>query len=156
MHQGEPAVTPSLNRKRRGEVAEAAFLHKADSLGFSVAKPWGDSDRYDFILDVSGRLSRVQVKTASRVGPGAYSIHACGCDPGRIYTAKEIDFLIAYVVSENIWYVFPVHLFLKIRHVKVHPFRKHPPSRYEKYREAWDSMRAPACVGRTLLSDKED
>jgi PD-(D/E)XK endonuclease len=132
-----------LPTKRRGEVSEAAFLHKAAGLGVSVAKPWGDSDRYDFILDFAGRLSRVQVKTASRVGNGAYSIHACGSDPGRIYTREEIDFLIAYIVSENLWYVFPVRLFIKIRHVKLHPFRKQPLSRYEKYREAWDYMRNP-------------
>ena len=61
------ARTRELTTKRRGEVAEAAFLHKASALGFSVAKPWGDSDRYDFILDCAGRLSRVQIKTASRV-----------------------------------------------------------------------------------------
>src|SRR5215467_15488658 len=132
VNPGDDSTKPQLTTKRRGEVAEAAFLHKAAALGFSVAKPWGDSDRYDFILDFAGRLSRVQIKTASRVSPGAYSIHACGCDPGRIYTSEEIDFLIAYIVSENLWYVFPVHLFLKIRHVKLHPFRKHPPSRYEK------------------------
>ena len=38
-------------RKRRGEAAEAAFLAKASGLGFGVAKPWGDSERYDFLLD---------------------------------------------------------------------------------------------------------
>src|SRR6185437_5192435 len=39
------------NTKRKGELSEAAFLLKAASLGFGVAKPWGDSERYDFILD---------------------------------------------------------------------------------------------------------
>ena len=34
--------------KRRGEMAEAAFVAKAISLGFWVAKPWGDSDPFDF------------------------------------------------------------------------------------------------------------
>ena len=66
--------------------------------------------------------------------------------------SEEIDFLIAYVVSENLWYVFPVHLFPKIRHVKVHPFRKHPPSRYEIYREAWDFMRYPKPIAEELLN----
>src|SRR5438445_10757609 len=37
-----------------GEPSEAAFLLKAASLGFGVAKPWGDSERYDFILDSHG------------------------------------------------------------------------------------------------------
>jgi hypothetical protein len=135
--------SPPLPTKRRGEIAEAAFLVKAASLGFSVAKPWGDSDRYDFIIEDGGRFSRVQVKTASRVGKGAYSIHACGSVPSRVYTAAEIDFLVAYIVSEQLWYVLPVSLFTRIAHVKLHPFRQNPASRYEIYREAWDSMRAP-------------
>ena len=50
------------NTKRTGELAEAAFLLKAESLGLRVSKPWGDSERYDFLLDSSGRLCRVQVK----------------------------------------------------------------------------------------------
>ena len=37
--------------KARGEAAEAAFLAKATGLGFGVAKTWGESERYDFILD---------------------------------------------------------------------------------------------------------
>jgi hypothetical protein len=33
-----------------GELAELAFMSKAASLGFGVAKPYGDSERFDFIL----------------------------------------------------------------------------------------------------------
>ena len=140
----KPAIV--LSPKRRGEIAEAAFLHKAASLGFSVSKPWGDSDRYDFIVETGGRFWRVQVKTASRVGEGAYSIHACGSDPGRVYTCDEIDFLVAYIVSENLWYVLPVEIFTRIRHVKFHPFRKKPLSRYEIYREAWHYLQNPGPI----------
>jgi hypothetical protein len=50
--------------KRRGEMAEAAFVAKAVSLGFGVAKPWGDSDPFDFIVQSGGKLSKVQVKSA--------------------------------------------------------------------------------------------
>jgi hypothetical protein len=53
-------------RKRRGEAAESVFLAKAVSMGFGVAKPWGDSERYDFILDSGRPLWRVQVKSAYR------------------------------------------------------------------------------------------
>jgi hypothetical protein len=41
---------PRKNSKRSGELSEAAFLLKAKRLRFLVVKPWGDSDRYDFIL----------------------------------------------------------------------------------------------------------
>ncbi len=40
-----------LNTKRRGELAELTFVLKAASLGFGVARPYGDSERYDVILD---------------------------------------------------------------------------------------------------------
>jgi hypothetical protein len=46
---------PRRNPKRRWELAEAAFLLKAQNMGFRVARPWGDSARYDFILDSGGR-----------------------------------------------------------------------------------------------------
>lgn len=54
---------PRKNSKRSGELSEAAFLLKAKRLGFLVAKPWGDSDRYDFILDSGSRLWRIQLKS---------------------------------------------------------------------------------------------
>jgi hypothetical protein len=43
-------------RKRQGELAELAFMSKAASLGFGVAKPYGDSERFDFILSRDGHL----------------------------------------------------------------------------------------------------
>jgi PD-(D/E)XK endonuclease len=45
--------------KRRGELSELAFTFKAARMGFGVAKPYGDSERYDFILDAGQGLWRV-------------------------------------------------------------------------------------------------
>jgi hypothetical protein len=64
------------NTKRCGERNEAAFLHKASSLGFGVAKPWGDSERYDFILDNGRRLLRVQIKSTTTLRAHAYETRA--------------------------------------------------------------------------------
>ena len=61
-------------RKRRGEAAEAAFLAKASGLGFGVAKPWGDSERYDFILDCGHGFWRVQVKSTERCAESRYRV----------------------------------------------------------------------------------
>ena len=133
--------TKSMPTKRRGDVAEAAFLHKAASLGFSVSKPWGESDRYDFILDHHGRCSRVQVKSAHCDGRNGYSFHTCGNVQSQTYTAKDIDFLVAYVVPENVWYVLPIALFENIRGVKMFPSSKRRMSKFEKYREAWELIK---------------
>jgi hypothetical protein len=130
-----------LPTKRRGEVAEAAFLHKAASLGYSVSKPWGESDRYDFIIDTGDHCWRVQVKSAHTSAINGYTFHACGNVSSRIYTSRDIDFLVGYVVPDNVWYVLPIELFLTIGAVKVFPSSKRRMSRYEKYREAWEYFR---------------
>ena len=70
----ENARKPRRNPKRRGELAEAAFLLKVQSMGFRVAKPWGDSDRYDFILDSGGRLWRVQLKSTEVLHSRGYEV----------------------------------------------------------------------------------
>jgi len=49
-------VRGAMNAKARGELAELAFVLKAASLGFGVAKPHGDNERYDFIVDSGERL----------------------------------------------------------------------------------------------------
>src|SRR5947208_14055618 len=52
------------NPKRAGEISEAAFVLRAHSLGFLLAKPWGDSEKYDFVLDAGSKLWRVEPKTS--------------------------------------------------------------------------------------------
>ena len=131
-------------RKRLGELAELAFMCKAASLGFGVAKPYGDSDRFDFIISRNGRLWRVQVKsTRSAVRPGCYEIGAHGCWGGvDIYTKDEIDLIAAYVVPENTWYLIPIEATLGRKRLCLHPnVSRRPFYKYEKYREAWWLMK---------------
>jgi hypothetical protein len=53
------------NSKRKGEAVEAAFLAKVCKLRIPVCKPWGDSERYDSVVDWGKGFWRVQVKGAS-------------------------------------------------------------------------------------------
>jgi hypothetical protein len=53
------------NTKRLGEAIEAAFLAKVCRLRIPVCKPWGDSERYDFVVDWGEGFWRVQVKGGS-------------------------------------------------------------------------------------------
>src|SRR3989442_11660140 len=77
-----PASRPKTARqreaatKRRGELAELAFVYKAASLGFGVAKPYGDSERYDFILDSGSKLWRIQEKSTSTLLNGMYHVNS--------------------------------------------------------------------------------
>jgi hypothetical protein len=56
----KPHSTPAdAHTKRRGKLVEMMFMVKASQEGLAVAKPYGDSRRYDFILDAGTRLWRV-------------------------------------------------------------------------------------------------
>ena len=126
-------------RKALGEAAEAAFLAKATSLGFGVAKTWGDSERYDFILDSGQERWRVQVKSC-RYFRSCYHVATRGAT--RAYTTDEVDFIVVYIVPENLWYVFPISLAALRNRIYISPNRPLH-SENEKYREAWCQLACP-------------
>jgi len=128
------------NSKRSGEISEAAFLHKAVSLGFKVTKPWGDSERYDFVVDSGKRLWRVQIKCTSALRAGGYHIQPIHFVYGKkkvAYTADEIDVLAAHIAPLNVWYVLPVQALAAGTSLRLYPEGGCERARFEKYREAW-------------------
>ncbi len=132
--------------KRKGELAELIFVVKAASMGFSVSKPFGDSDPYDLIVESNSRLMRVQVKSVFTTNRWGYSVTVARNRQrrhGEQYTAQEIDFLAAYVVVHDAWYILPVAEVVGIDHIRLYPdgTRRRDGGRYEKYREAWDLLR---------------
>jgi hypothetical protein len=140
-----PLVRGPLKTKEKGELAELAFLHKAASLGFGVARPHGDSERYDFILDSGERFWRVQVKSTSYTEPdrSAYVVNACHNAKGRkvkAYQAEEIDFIAVYIVPLDIWYIVPVNQLGALRSLRLYPFGCQGAGRFEQFREAWHLM----------------
>ena len=133
------------NTKVTGERSEAAFLNKASNLGFGVAKPWGDSRRYDFILDNGACLHRVQVKCTECIRARAYETRATyTTGKGRaVYTKKDIDFIAAHVVPLDIWYIIPVEICTPAPMLRFYPHRQAKRMRLEPYREAWHHLQSP-------------
>ena len=135
-------VQVNRGSKKRGELAELAFVYKAASLGFGVARPYGDSDRFDFIVLSGEHFWRVQVKSSSAMQYGGYMVNAQRCANGRSipYTALEIDFLVAHIVPEDGWFVIPVTAFTPRRSIRVYPRGDARTGQYGQYREAWCLM----------------
>ena len=133
-----------LDNQHRGELAELAFMRKAASQGFAVAKPWGASDRYDVVVRFEKAFWRVQVKSVSTRSPqrGHYRIKATNRF-GVPYTADEIDFFAAYVFPEDAWYILPASVVHGRTVVCLTPGSKR--SKNHKYHEAWDLMKQP-CI----------
>jgi hypothetical protein len=63
-----PTVGSVRNTKAIGDISEAKVLAAFISEGITVSIPFGENQRYDFIIDLNGVLSRVQVKSARRRG----------------------------------------------------------------------------------------
>ena len=132
------------NTKRTGERSEAAFLHKASQLGFALATPWGDSERYDFILDNGCDLLRIQIKATDSLRAHAYETRATySCGKGRaVYSTYDIDFVVAHIVSLDLWYIVPVRECMRAPMLRFYPHREAKKMRLEKYRDAWHLLKA--------------
>jgi hypothetical protein len=141
--------------KQRGEWAELLFMARAAEHGLSILRPWGDSSPYDVALlcpenprpekarPEKARLDRpqplpsilrVQIKsTQCRHGAGAYKCHIDS--NGVPYRAGLLDFIAAYVIPEQVWYIIPFAATHGQNEVLLAPHR--PRSKYAKYKEAW-------------------
>jgi hypothetical protein len=131
--------TTKRNTTETGDFSEAAFLLKATSLGFAVAKPWSNSERYDFILDNGERLWRVQVKCTAYLRARGYDIQPIRAIYGKskqAYTPEDVDALVAHIVPADAWYILPIEDCLH-KSLRFYPDIPCPRARFEKYREAW-------------------
>lgn len=132
------------NPKLAGERAECAFLHAALDRGFIVAKPWGDSYSYDFIVDsgpAHGRrkrkLSLVQVRSVGVKGGWGYRIKTAHHRDHAPMTTADADLIAALVVPFGAWYIIPMSAVPPGKMIILYPHNKHSRGRYEKFRDAW-------------------
>jgi hypothetical protein len=128
------------DKKQRGEWAESVFMARAHEQGLPVSKPWGELSSYDFVIGKTGRFVSVQVKsTLSKLKTG----YVCTVRGGhQAYAAGSFDFLAAYIVPEDAWYIIPAQLIQGKECVTLYP--NSPNAKYEKYREAWALLREAA------------
>lgn len=102
-----------MNTLIQGALTEQKCFLKCIELGYTVSKPLFDNARYDFILDVCGKLYRIQVKTSHWIDEAetafafnGYSQHSLNGSNKRMkYTNKEIDFFMTE--QKGIFYLYP-------------------------------------------------
>jgi hypothetical protein len=142
--------------KRRGEISELAFALAAARHGFGIARPYGDSERYDIILDPSHpdpfddrtrpRLVRVQVKSTAHMLHGMHQVAIKRTIKGGGYAAyklTEIDFIAVYIIPEDSWFIFPLAHILGLTVLLLKPKGLCWRHFYDRYREAWHLLREP-------------
>lgn len=103
-----------LTSKQKGNLTELQCLTAFYEQGCHVSLPYGENSRYDMIVDVRGRLIRVQVKTAS-IKPNTTDAIMFSCRSSHVnskgvknvtYTSEEIDYFATF--WDNKCYLVPV------------------------------------------------
>jgi PD-(D/E)XK endonuclease len=106
-----------LTTDQKGNIAELAIAFAARKLGIDVYWPLGEGGRYDFILDLGGRLNRVQCKWAPRQG----EVVVVRCYSARrnrhgllrrVYAEGEIDAYAAYCEEMDRCFFLPYEEFV--------------------------------------------
>jgi hypothetical protein len=122
--------------KKRGEWVELQFMARAAMHRLTVCKPWGDSARYDFVVErPAGDFCRVQVKSTTHMRD-----HYWACRLPKIaYTQDDFDFLVAYVIPEDLWYIIPSAAIGGQTSILLLDPRL-PRSKYLPYLEAWQLL----------------
>lgn len=102
-----------LNSKQIGNITEVELMLEFLKLGYNVLTPYGDCERYDFVVDKDGKFFKVQSKTASTEDEGAsfkISTSSCHRKEGSIihqsYTEEEIDYF--GTTFNGVCYLIPV------------------------------------------------
>jgi hypothetical protein len=110
-------------------------------------------NRWPLADENRGHFVRVQVKsTMHRRAEGCY---LCGVRPSktsRPYQRGEFDFLAAYVIPEDIWYIIPARLVVHGKRSGIPLYTSSPTSKYATYKEAWDLLRCGRASGRATPS----
>jgi PD-(D/E)XK nuclease superfamily protein len=119
--------------KLRGEWVELRFMMRAIELALHLNKPWGEVMSYDFVVENYGRFVRVQVKSTMFKDRGGYSCTVRGSNGP--YQGDPFDYLAAYVIQEDLWYIIPAELVVGQGSIALYPRLKG--AKYEPYKEAW-------------------
>ncbi|MEA2412464.1 MAG: hypothetical protein QOC77_3025 [Thermoleophilaceae bacterium] len=104
-----------MHPSQKGAVAEIAIALEATKLGIPVYRPVAEGGRTDMILDVGGRLQRVQCKWANRER-GVVNVRlrtsrrANGRYVTTTYCAAEVDAVAAYCPDVERCYLLPISL----------------------------------------------
>jgi PD-(D/E)XK endonuclease len=126
--------------KARGEWGESVFMGRAVEQGLPVSRPWGDSNSFDFVVGKPGHFVSVQVKSTTVKNGGGY---VCSVRKNNAkYARGAFDFVAAYVIPEDVWYLIPAKKLAGRGYVTL--CSNSGEAKFEEYREAWHLLREAA------------
>lgn len=98
---------------KKGLLTELRCEYDFSNLGYVVSKPITPDSRYDYIVDIKGKLLKIQCKTGASCSEGnAFSFLCCSTNWNsksvHSYSKSEIDYF--YVVFKEKSYLVPIEI----------------------------------------------
>lgn len=101
-----------LSSQQKGIATEMAVATYLLTLGYNVSQPFCQDSKYDLIVDVNGKLLRLQVKTSRLTSANSITFNCRSTTTNvkncknRRYSDQEIDFFATF--WENKAYIVPI------------------------------------------------
>lgn len=100
-----------LNSKQLGNITEVSVILEFLKLGYNVLIPYGDCERYDCVVDINGKLYKIQIKTSKEEdGKIVFNTASTHYSDGKCihtsYTKQDIDYFATFY--KNKCYLIPV------------------------------------------------
>lgn len=98
-----------MNTKEKGELSQLNLELKLLQRGYTILEPFGDSQRYDFVVEKDGKFERIQCKTG-RLRGGSVVFSSCSSNHrnGKKYPyANQIEYFGIYCPDLDSCYLIP-------------------------------------------------
>lgn len=101
-----------MQTKVKGDISEARALFEFQKRNIPVLLPWGDKERYDMVVEMSGRFYKIQVKTANEERNGAIicytrSSHNHSTNKKYYKYTGQVDYFVFYNMVHDIIAIVP-------------------------------------------------
>ena len=116
-------LSGKCNSKKQGDVGLGIAIGYFASRGDTVCIPLTDSQKYDLIVDIEGKINRVQIKTTYHKNPyGIYVATLCVINRDKKGSSRKVvgpDDVDAYfiVTEEGTRYLVPIERFKSLKQV---------------------------------------
>lgn len=97
-----------------GAVGEAAAIYNFTKRNIPILKPFSDNSRYDFVIDIFGKLLKIQCKTTMylRNDNSYMKFQLCSTNGFTFerykYTEEDIDFYFLYCIENDYCGLVPI------------------------------------------------
>ena len=102
-----------MNSKQLGNITEVSVMLEFLKLGYNVLLPYGDCERYDFVVEINNHFYKIQVKTSKeKDGKIEFNTASTHYVDGKCvhdsYTKNEIDYFATFYKEKC--YLIPVEI----------------------------------------------